>query len=260
MNLPRLWWCPTGPLTFLPLHAASLDIQKGGDETAKYVVSSYTPTVNALLQARSAKRQTSNRFLGVAMTHTPVLPPLPNAATELLEIRQLFEGKNDWSYHEYQNQDAKAEVILSEMAESSWVHLACHAVQDIADPTESGLCLQDRRLDILSIIAKPFPHADLAFLSACETATGDEKTSDEALHITGSMLGAGYRGVIGTMWSITDEAAPIVASGVYKSLLDGSEANSERAAYALHEAIQVLRKSSTLEMFYAWAPFVHFGI
>lgn len=197
------------------------------------------------------------------MTHTPNLSSLPNAETELLEIRKLF-GPNaqlDWSYHEFQNAEATAQKVLSEMAESSWVHLACHAVQDIAEPTQSGLCLNDQRLDIMDIIAKPFPNADLAFLSACETATGDEKASDEALHITGGMLGAGYRGVIGTMWSIPDEAAPIVASSVYKSLLSDGEPNSERAAYALHDAVKELRRSEAFEKsFYAWAPFVHFGV
>lgn len=228
-----------------------------------YVVSSYTPTVNALLVARTAQLQPAKRFLGIAMTHTPNLPSLPNAETELNEIGKMF-GSNaqlEWNYRQFRNEEATAQRMLSEMADSSWVHLACHAIQDIAEPTESGLCLYDQRLNIMDIIAKPFPNADLAFLSACETATGDEKASDEALHITGGMLGAGYRGVIGTMWSIPDEVAPIVASSVYRALLSDGEPNSERAAYALHEAVKELRKSEAFgKSFYAWAPFVHFGI
>ena len=49
---PRLWWCPTGALTLLPLHAAG---RPGGDGDAVIdrVVSSYTPTLRALLDARS---------------------------------------------------------------------------------------------------------------------------------------------------------------------------------------------------------------
>ena len=145
------------------------------------------------------------------------------------------------------------------MENSSWVHLACHAVQDVQQPTQSGLHLNDGRLAITDIIAKPFANADLAFLSACQTATGDEKSSDEAVHITGAMLGAGYRSVIGTMWPIPDAAAPIVADKVYQHLLSGGEPNSERAAYALHEGVKELRKSSE-RSFYSWVPFVHYGV
>jgi CHAT domain-containing protein len=40
----------------------------------------------------------------------------------------------------------------------------------------------------------------LAFLSACETAKGDGKTPDEAMHLAASLLFAGFRGVVATMW------------------------------------------------------------
>ncbi|KAF8548858.1 hypothetical protein OG21DRAFT_1489016 [Imleria badia] len=40
---------------------------------------------------------------------------------------------------------------------------------------------------------------------------GDERLSDEAIHIAAGMLFAGYGGVIGTMWPISDEVAPDVA-------------------------------------------------
>ena len=45
-----LRWCPTGPFSFLPLHAAGL---YGAEESKcifDYVVSSYTPTISALLR------------------------------------------------------------------------------------------------------------------------------------------------------------------------------------------------------------------
>ena len=43
----------------------------------------------------------------------------------------------------------------------------------------------------------------LAFLSACETAKGDSKTPDEAIHLAATLLFqlfAGFRGVVATMW------------------------------------------------------------
>jgi CHAT domain-containing protein len=40
----------------------------------------------------------------------------------------------------------------------------------------------------------------LAFLSACETAKGDKTIPDEAMHLAATLLFAGFRGVVATMW------------------------------------------------------------
>jgi hypothetical protein len=49
---PRIWWCPTGPLTLLPIHAAG-NHRVAGEAVLDRVISSYTPTLRALLEARS---------------------------------------------------------------------------------------------------------------------------------------------------------------------------------------------------------------
>jgi len=50
-ELPHITWCPTGPLAFLPLHAAGM-YTDGGQAIMDYVVSSYTTTLEALTSAR----------------------------------------------------------------------------------------------------------------------------------------------------------------------------------------------------------------
>jgi hypothetical protein len=54
---PRVWWCPTGPLTFLPLHAPGAH-NSDGDSVVDHLMSSYTLTLRLLLRARErpAKR------------------------------------------------------------------------------------------------------------------------------------------------------------------------------------------------------------
>jgi hypothetical protein len=49
---PRVWWCPTGPFSFIPIHAAGPYTKSGGPDLTKHVLSSYTPTLQALLRAR----------------------------------------------------------------------------------------------------------------------------------------------------------------------------------------------------------------
>jgi CHAT domain-containing protein len=90
---------------------------------------------------------------------------------------------------------------------SSIIHFACHGVQDSDNPLNSGLMLSDGRLEISRIMHKPDHESgesntfmSLAFLSACETAKGDRQTPDEAMHLAATLLFAGFRAVVATMW------------------------------------------------------------
>lgn len=56
-------------------------------------------------------------------------------------------------------------------------------------------------------------------LSACQTATGDAKLPEEAVHLAAGMLAIGFQSVVGTMWSLGDADAPVVADAFYESLL-----------------------------------------
>jgi tetratricopeptide (TPR) repeat protein len=72
---PRLWWMPTGSLSFLPLHAAGRYPRPGdtgaitaGNTMFDYVSCSYTPTLRALIQARrTSPRKENEQFLIVAV-------------------------------------------------------------------------------------------------------------------------------------------------------------------------------------------------
>ena len=74
-------------------------------------------------------------------------------------------------------------AVLEGMATHSWVHLACHGIQDSDDPLRSAFRLYNGRLTLEALMTKHLPNADLAVLSACQTATGDEKLSDEVVHL-----------------------------------------------------------------------------
>ncbi|KAJ7243504.1 hypothetical protein C8J57DRAFT_1366052 [Mycena rebaudengoi] len=75
------------------------------------------------------------------------------------------------------------------------------------------------------------------------------------------MLLAGYRGVIGTMWSIDDNDAPQIAGDVYAHLLKVSPPDPTGAAQALHLAVQILREQpGPKKSFLHWMPFIHFGV
>ncbi|KAI9574265.1 CHAT domain-containing protein [Boletus coccyginus] len=259
----RIFWCPTGPFMFLPVHGAGFyDIEhtQPGHKVSEFVVSSYVPTLSILMLSphSSTPPSTDLRLLTVRQLPSDGLSHLPGVATET-HIREVIE---DSPAHItlVESSDGTVEEVLGLMKEADWVHFACHGIQDTANPTNSGLCLADRRrLKLGDIIAVSRPHSGLAFLSACQTAMGDECLSDEAIHIVAGMLFAGYGAVIGTMWKISDNIAPDVARDVYGQLFrKGTRPDYREAAWALHDAIGRVRHSNA--SFVEWLPFIHVGL
>jgi CHAT domain-containing protein len=185
---------------------------------------------------------------------------LPGTVVEIEDIQKAVKGHLQATL--LHGKDATVEKVTSELKTANWVHFACHGVQNLAHPLESALLLAGaERLTLAKIASLRIGRGDLAFLSACQTATGDEKLSDEAVHLSAGMLVTGYRGVIATMWSVADRVAPQVARDVYDHLMV-SKGDPTEAAHALHLAVQNLRRSNESEddgSLMSWVPFIHLG-
>ena len=120
------------------------------------------------------------------------------------------------------------------------------------------------KLTLSDIIKLQLDNAELAFLSACETATGDKKLEEEAVHLAAGMLLAGFHGVIATMWTIEDAIAVEIADETYRLLFKEYNADSTHAAEALHFAVRKVcedrqAKGSKIPLL-CWVPFIHMGI
>lgn len=221
-----------------------------------YAVSSYTPSLTSLLtpSATPAPRNIPN-ILVVSQSHTPGQTPLPGTLREAELVRTHFPHGTTLAHAE-----ATITDVLSAMEAHCWVHLACHGIQDPLDPTKSAFALYDGRLELSQLMTKSLKHAELAVLSACQTATGDEKLPEEAVHLAAGMLTVGYKSVVGTMWSIMDADGPTIADAFYATLRENDEVEGRsRTAYALHEAVRQLRDKVGEETFIRWVPFVLLG-
>ena len=119
-------------------------------------------------------------------------------------------------------------------------------------------------MTLSALVGKTADIAELAFLSACQTAAGDIKIPRASAHLAAGMLAVGFEGVVATMWSIGDEYAPLVVEAYNSRLIHWrSQCHLEGgtgAAYALHGAVKCLRDRVGENEFVKWAPYVHFGM
>ena len=176
------------------------------------MVSSYTPTLAALLQARrniTPIRRKGATALLVAEPYANGLEQFPietvveevNAVVPILtdaSVSPIIVGDLDLNMR---GPGALVKVVIDSVPEVAILHLACHGLQDLEDPLESGFCLRDGKLTVAELMKLNLPHAFLAFLSACETAKGDHAHQpDQAVHLAAAMLFTGFRSVIATMW------------------------------------------------------------
>jgi len=224
-----------------------------------YVVSSYTPTLAALIGARES-HQAHDKYRGLLAISQPNTPGQCELPDTEVELNIINEQASKFGVRLLRGPEASMKSVIEGMGAHSWVHFACHGVQDTIEPIKSALCLHDKRLELSTIITKSFPHADFAFLSACQTATGAEKLSEEAVHLAAGLMLAGYGSVIATTWSIMDKDAPVIARHVYTELFSDTVPDSSRSAVALHHAVKLLRQQVEDSNSWSWVPFIHVGV
>ena len=257
---PRVWWCPTGALTILPLHAAGHHAARTGHTVYDRVVSSYTPTLRALAHARNrpATAATAPTLLVVALPHTPGQSPLPGADAERSTLAGLF-GQ---AYTELVDGAATRATVIAGLRHHRWLHASCHGTQNMNDPAAGGLIPHDWQtaglVGIGDLTDSTQAGGEFAFLSACKTATGGGINLDESINIATAMQYAGWRHVIGTLWSVWDHAAATVTAGVYPALVHDGALDPTHAAHALHHTVRRLRDKHP-DRPGNWAPFIHTG-
>lgn len=193
---PRLWWCPTGQLTLLPLHAAGYHGQgASGAAVLDRVVSSYNADAAGAAGGPAADGGSAGGGAdvdrGLARRARPV--PLRNVVRERGLLVSLF---GDW--HTLLDESATTGAVRAQLLRHRWAHFSCHGSQNLADPSQGGLLLRDGSLTIADVSAQQH-EGEFAFLSACMTAVGGVSLPDEAITLAAALDVTGYRRVIGTL-------------------------------------------------------------
>lgn len=254
---PRVWWCPTGPLTILPLHTAGR--HRDGRTVIDRVVSSYTPTLRALLESRRPGSEQGlagrdiDRLLFVDVPDLPGLMPINNSAERAALLRAFPEDRR----MVVSTTEATTGAVRAALAEHRWVHFSCHGDQDLANPSRGGLLLRDGILTVADITTSRF-RGDFAGLSACKTAVGGVHLLDEAITLAAALHYTGYRHVIAALWSVDNQASAEVFSSLYDTIAANGQLAPDKAPAALHAVVRRMRDRQP-EWPHRWTPFIHMG-
>ena len=236
----RIWWCPTADFSMLPLHAAG-PYRKGQKNLPHLYISSYTPTLTALIRTR--RRDPSNpatepkRFLAIGQAKAVGETELLSVGAELDNIRQCIDGPATFTCID--GEECCAPMVIEELDKNQWVHFACHGLPNPKRPFESAFALHDGQFTIQRIIGCDLKNPEFAYLSACHTTVGDKESPDEVIHLASAMQFVGFRSVIGTMWAVDDGETNKITSTFYKHMVDGSgRLDHTRAAFALNKTMR----------------------
>jgi tetratricopeptide (TPR) repeat protein/CHAT domain-containing protein len=236
----HIWWCPTAEFSVLPLHAAG-PYRKGQRNLPHLYISSYTPTLTALIRARrhdpSNSATEQKHFIAIGQAKVAGESELLSVGAELGKIGQRVDGFA--TFARIDGEESSISRVVEELGKNEWVHLACHGLPNRKQPFESAFALHDGHFTIQRIIGCDLKNPEFAYLSACHTTVGDEESPDEAIHLASAMQFVGFRSVIGTMWAVDDGETNKITSTFYKHMVDGSgRLDHTRAAFALNKTMK----------------------
>ncbi|KAF9077039.1 TPR-like protein [Rhodocollybia butyracea] len=256
----RIFWCPTSILSTLPLHAAGPTSPGTKEFLPDLYISSYTPTLTALIDAfNNTKSSSQLPHLLVASQYDKSLPRTKEEIHQILQYQKLIPTTS------MEGPAATKQELEKALVDHEWLHIASHGTLIPGKPFSSYFSLAGgSRFALMDIIRLNLPNATFAFLSACHTAEQPPgSVHDEVIHLAAAMQFCGFRSVVGTMWEMADVDGPEMAKEFYSHLL--SDENLSRCnevgaqAQALSEAVRKMRgrEGITLER---WVNFVHIGV
>lgn len=252
-KIKTLVFIPDGSLRNIPI-AALYDGEK-------YLVQKYAIAISPGLQLFTPKSLTRKELTALAggLSEIPKnekdkFAALPNVVQELKSIKE--SGVSTVTLYN----DQFTSILLEEKINAKpfkVVHLATHG-QFSSNPNETFILASDKRIKVgeldnllKSREQKRTEPIELLVLSACETATGDNRA---ALGLAGVALSAGARSTLASLWQIGDNSTANFIDEFYRQLMTG-----KTTAEALREAQVKMLASPEYSLPMYWAPYVLVG-
>jgi CHAT domain-containing protein/TolA-binding protein len=281
----RLLIVPDGPLWELPFQA----LQTPQD---RYLIDDhsifYAPSLSVVREMMNARRnkevrpfaassllalgnpalgtQTITRVKAVLMDER--LDPLPE--TERL-VRTLGRIHRSGRNKIYVGAEAREERFKTEAKDYDILHLASHGILNDRSPMYSHLLLaqtgeaaitdEDGMLEAWELMNLDL-RAELAVLSACETARGRVGKGEGMIGITWALFVAGVPRTVVSQWKVRSNSTAELMVEFHRQLVNRSRGSTKlnSAAEALRAAALKLKGDSRYRHPFYWAGFVIVGV
>lgn len=191
------------------------------------------------------------------------LIPLPEAEQEVKALSRLYGAENSKIFV---GPEAREDVVKREAGKAAILHFATHGTLNNSAPMYSHLVLaqgdanEDGLLEAWEIMQLDLK-ADLAILSACETARGRYSAGEGMIGLTWAMFVAGVPTTVVSQWKVEAASTRDLLVGFHRGLRAGPHAgkSGESKAQALRlAALNVMKHPETNHPFY-WAGFILVG-
>ncbi|ORM37385.1 hypothetical protein BFL43_04300 [Williamsia sp. 1135] len=264
-ELARIWWSPIGQFALLPLHAAgrhprsSRQIARANSEEwpclADIAISAYLPTVWSLDVARSSNETSAVKGLLYLATDSiggiKAIPAEYQAVSDSLPsipITPLLDA------------DVTVDAVREAITRHRYLHVTAHGHLD-ENSVESGIRLRDGTFTLGELADGQVPGGELAVLLSCDSASGDVRLPNEALHLAGAARQAGYREVVAATMPLRDSSTIPVVNAIYSTLNRASQHRpGDAIVRAMHQAVDSLRRGRVTALDpLSWAPYAFFG-
>jgi len=232
----------------------------------------YAPSLSVLREMRlngsSTKRTDSsliafgNPVIGKDEQRNEELCPLPEAETEVNSIARSFSPQRRKVLI---GREAKEQSFRTLAPAYSTIHLATHGIiynrqllyshllltKSAGDLENDGL-LEAREIMNMSL------HADLAVLSACETANGTISPGEGVVGMSWAFFVAGTRSMLVSQWKVNSASTSQLMFDFYQALALASHAKGNKARAMREASLKSMKDQRYRHPFY-WASFVMVG-
>lgn len=167
------------------------------------------------------------RSLGVMVGHykdARGVQPLPRAEEEGRTLEETYQARLVNADPEALNQLLTGR--FRDGFEFEALHFAGHGE---SDPTKGTYLMYSdgARMGVFAIGSAPIAEsrASFLFVNACQVGTADVMLGEYA-GLAGLAIGAGFRGFVAPLWSVSDDIAQEISLGLYQASVEGSTVSS----------------------------------
>ena len=198
-------------------------------------------------------------LIGDPISPDQKFPALPNASAEVANVARHFPAANEGIF--MQGRAMPSAYTDGSPGDYSLIHFVAHGTGSSTSPLDSAIVLTRNpaspdlfKLYARDIIRHPL-HADLVAISACYGSGSRIYGGEGLVGLSWAFLRAGSHYVIGSLWEVSDSAAPQIMDTMYGEIAAGRspDAALRDAKLAMVHTQGVFRKPLY------WATFQLYG-